>query len=365
MRKFNNHKGFSLIEISIVFAIIGILLSASLKLIGPLSLLLKVRETKESEDSTIQSIISWVASRNRLPNKNEFIQIAKTPRDPWGLPFVYMYYSSLYKPNPTKDTICGRRSTPLKLYNNYTSSSVAFAIISRGDKPAYDSTLNDSEITDSTLSNVAGIIKASGPTPDIVRWVTLDELRSKIGCQSPQLKILTNELPIGSDNSTYITTSVYADGGVQFSGGKYRWCIQNSLKDSSVPHDLTFKNLAGNELIPFADCQNLGKNSWVLSENLVIGGKPIISVIGTDTSTKYSCIKSHIASDTIPAESNRPTTNSSSKWDPYWLAATGTTTSVWTSDPGYYYLTKSNIITVYVSDNDENVSYKTFQLTIN
>lgn len=266
-----SNRGFTLIELSIVLVIIGILISASLKLVGPISLIVKMRETKESQDSTIQSIISWVASRNTLPTKDEFSKIAKSPRDPWGQQFVYLYYSSLSRTNPTKDTICGRRSTPLQLYTNYTSNSVAFAVISRADNSSFMSKLNGADITDSTLSPVAGNINASGTNADIIRWVTLDELRSKIGCQGAPLKIVTTSLSPVTAGSGY-AISITADGGVPFtlpSPHQFEWCIKA---------DVTTPALQDSYFTPTpilqSSCDPSNNALWIASPTLGISGAP-------------------------------------------------------------------------------------------
>lgn len=58
---------------------------------------------------------------------------------------------------------------------------------------------------------------------DIVKWVTIDELRVKIGCPGAQLRIITTELPIARQGESYCAT-ILVEGGVPFpSGGKYEW----------------------------------------------------------------------------------------------------------------------------------------------
>jgi len=116
------------------------------------------------------------------------------------------------------------------------------------------------------------MINRPEPYDDIVKWVTLDELRIKAGCVGPQLKILNNELPYGFQGSPY-SAVVYADGGVPFSsGGRYRWCIQQS-----GPTGLTF-----NQATSDADCLNLPEASWGQADNLTI------SISGTPTASTFN-----------------------------------------------------------------------------
>lgn len=66
---------------------------------------------------------------------------------------------------------------------------------------------------------------------DIVKWITFEELKNKAGCYGStqgRLRILNNELPKFTTGSGYNAT-VYAEGGVPFAGGQYRWCIQGTL----------------------------------------------------------------------------------------------------------------------------------------
>ena len=230
MSKYGDQNGFTLIELSIVLVIIGMLISMAVNLVGPLNNYIKIRETKELQDATIQSIISWTASRNTLPNKDEFTSIAKSPRDAWSQPFAYQYYSSLSRSPATKDTICGRRNTGLTLYTNYSTASVAFAIISQADSPTFKTRLNGITVTGSGPSP-AGTIDASGINADIVRWVTLDELRSRIGCQGAPLKILTNELPTGRIGDKF-TVKIAADGGN--GAGSYQWRISGDVLPAGI-----------------------------------------------------------------------------------------------------------------------------------
>jgi hypothetical protein len=383
-----SHQGVPLIELAIVLVIVGMLVTLGSSMVGVLTTAINVRQTKDTMDAVTQSVTSWASANNRLPDAlsgatTTFTNIAKTPNDAWGRPLVYLYDSTLAPGAATKDTICGRRSAALTVSVTdptapATISNVAFVVLSGGDNGA--PTLNSNFAINSTFrggatyavatpiprtpagayavgGNTTGTITVDPSNIDIVRWVTLDELRSKIGCQGAPLKIVNNELPYGYNNVAYNAT-IYADGGVP---GTYRWCIQNST--GVRPENMTFRDAANTANIPFnIDCQNnVAEANWVQTNNIVIGGTPNITVAGTDGQI-YTCTQSHNS-----AAANQPTTGAN--WTTYWQLG-GSTGSTWAVNKSYP--SSSNTLTIFVRDNNDtsgsandNVASKTFVFTIN
>jgi len=240
-----SRQGFTLIELAIVLVIVGLLVGLGSSMVGVLTTAINVRQTKESMDAVTQSVISWASANNTLPDAAGFTSVAKTPNDAWGRPFVYLYDANLFNASPTKDTICGRRSTSITLNTLdptalTTINNVAFIILSASDDAAVDATLAAGAtlngvaavpaIPMGTMKSLNGTFNIDAKNSDIVRWVTLDELRSKIGCQGAPLKIVNNELPFGATPTPYSVT-ISADGGVPFapSPPTYKWCVNNNL----------------------------------------------------------------------------------------------------------------------------------------
>lgn len=260
MRTYSNHSGFTLIELSIVLVIIGMLIGLGSGMIGPLTTFVKVRETRELQDSALQSITSWASSRNSIPDSAGFPTVAKSPLDAWGRNLIYLYDANLYAAAPTKDTICGRRSAALTLVTTdpaATMANVAFVVLSGAENATLKSTLNGN-LNGVPLTGIitatgyaTGTITVTGPNSDLVRWVTLDELRSKIGCQGAPLKIVNNELPVGAVPNIYSVT-LKVDGGVPFATppATYKWCV------STLPAG--FAQAGG---IQHADCLGLSESS--------------------------------------------------------------------------------------------------------
>ncbi len=292
-------QGFTLIELSIVLVIIGLLVGLGAGMIGPMTTFVKVRETRDMQDASLQSIVSWASSRNTIPHayppadplyvsNTAFTTVAKSPLDAWGRNLIYLYDPNLYSATPTKDTICGRRSTALTLVTTEpaaTISNVAFTLLSGADYAALKSSLNGT-LSGAPITGVinasgaaAGTITVTGPNSDLVRWVTLDELRSKVGCQGAPLKIVNNELPFGAVPNAYSVT-LTADGGVPFSTpATYKWCV-------TLPAGFAQTGGTSN-----ADCLNLAEASWATDSagltitfpaNTVVSGAYQIKVVVRD-----------------------------------------------------------------------------------
>jgi prepilin-type N-terminal cleavage/methylation domain-containing protein len=274
-----NNNGFTLIELSIVLVIIGLLVSLGANMIGPLTTFVKVRESRDIMDADLQSVISWSSSRNTIPNETSFPTVVKSPLDAWGRNLIYLYDANLYSATPTKDTICGRRSTGLTLITTdpaATINNVAFTVLSGADNATLKSTLGATPITASGA--VTGTINVTGPNSDLVRWVTLDELRSKIGCQGAPLKIVNNELPFGAVGSIY-TATISADGGVPFPAppATFKWCIETA---AALPFSFT-----PTRITPANSCSALTEASWNQAATLSISSTP---AAGTQNSYSFT-----------------------------------------------------------------------------
>lgn len=270
-----NNKGFSLIELSIVLVIMGILISFGSGMIAPLTKRVKYTETKEVMNAAVESIISFASANNRIPTTSEFQNIVRTSRDAWSKDLYYIPDVNLDDLNA--GGVCGRKTTGIMVrfctnalctsYNDI--SNVAFVIVSGSE----NHNIQTNNVSGRVTVYQTGAINIDDYTTDtnrpetfddLIKWITLDELRAKTGCQGSQLKIINNEIPYGFQNRQYIA-AVFADGGVPFgSGGKYRWCRQESASTG-----LTFSpsTVSSNAL-------GLTETSWGQADNLTISGTP-------------------------------------------------------------------------------------------
>ncbi|MGC8966363.1 MAG: Ig domain-containing protein, partial [Caldimicrobium sp.] len=237
-------RGLTLVEIAIVLVIIGLLLGLGAGLISVLTKRAKILETKETLESVVEALISHSAGNKCLVlesdplsgplNSTNLSQKAgiRKATDSWNKPLYYFIAPEVANGTsgiciPYEKDICGRRETSLSLkicqdssctvYQSY--NNLAFVIASGGPNYNLQIGYNNHTITiyapgtpkvDNYDDPPSGI--RAEEFDDIVRWVSLDELRVKMGCPGAQLKIITTELPTAYQGSPY-TATIQAEGG--------------------------------------------------------------------------------------------------------------------------------------------------------
>ena len=286
-------EGLTLIEVAIVLVILGLLLGLGAGLIGMLTKRAKIVESREIVDSAVEALISYAAGNKCLTGNKTQANVRKTT-DAWNQPlFIRVADETKSNLEPggqcsiSTGTICDRKSTSLTVKicsdpacTSYQPvSNVAFVVASKG--PNYNLQIMNG--TNEILVYTPGLQVDfySGaydgvPDPnrvedfdDIVKWVTLDELRAKMGCPM-QIRIINNELPYGFENSFY-RAAVFAEGGVPFSSSaKYQWCIQGNLPSG----------LSANPSTSATDCLNPAV-PWGQADNVTISGTPANGTSGS------------------------------------------------------------------------------------
>ncbi|MCG6551604.1 MAG: prepilin-type N-terminal cleavage/methylation domain-containing protein [Candidatus Magnetominusculus sp. LBB02] len=278
--------GFTLIEMAIVVLIVGIVFSIGASSIGFLLKRAKARETQAKLDSNVDSVVSYTAGPDvsttgvtdgKAADNGVIADIKnKMPygKDSFGIDFHLILDSNLFPPSgKIKDTICGSSSTYIVVCRDKACSSsnqiqnVAFVMASGGENqniqtdnattrvgaacpagktcvsiPDYNepgNTMDDYVGLDDTYNSGAAVTTLN--YDDITKWVTLDELRTKIGCEGSQLKILNNELPSAKIGSYYYA-AVNASGGIKPSAGYY-WCAESNCGSTMAGiSDITYDN---------------------------------------------------------------------------------------------------------------------------
>lgn len=224
----SGEKGFTIIEVAMVLVIIGMIIGFGASLVGPLTMRAKRNETKETIQAAVEAIIGFAASNDQqLPNDAEFRALLRKQNDAFSKPLYYVFDSNL----TTAGNICNRKTTFITVQEPTPSiQNVAFMVLSGGEnfnnQTAGDTnvsaavTINVYDIGTPGIDNYATDMNRPEEYDDLYQMVTLNELRTKTGCQGPPLRIVSNELPPGSTTVTY-TISIYADGGVT----PYTWSL--------------------------------------------------------------------------------------------------------------------------------------------
>jgi type II secretory pathway pseudopilin PulG len=288
-------EGLTLIEVAIVLVILGLLLGLGAGLVSMLTKRAKIIESRETVDSAVEALISYAAGNKCLTENKTQANVRKTT-DAWNQPLFIRVANELLpgQCSISTGTICDRKSTSLTVKicsdsactSNQPIYNVAFVVASKGPNYNLQIMNGTNEIrvyapglqVDSYSGTYGGV-----PDPnrveefdDIVKWVTLDELRTKMGC-SMQIRIINNELPYGFENNPYRAT-VFAEGGVPFTGsGKYRWCIQGNLPSG----------LSANPSTSAANCLSLSEASWGQADNVTISGTPANGTSGSYSLTFF------------------------------------------------------------------------------
>ncbi|MCX7738200.1 MAG: putative Ig domain-containing protein [Hydrogenothermaceae bacterium] len=284
-------KAFSLLEMALVLVIMGVILSGGVTLFNILYKRSKISQAEELINSVYESLISLSTSSLCLEvpvDTNERSANILPPQiqqrqDPF-LKYVRFFYSQELTPptcniSNTQNNICGRRRTnfAMEICKDENCSqkdiinNVAFVLVSGGwnkniqidnniQVQVQEDTNNDGilETVNKTgirihypySKNKDGYNHATAPYydpnrpeefDDIVKYITLQQLQSKLQCENAKLRITTDNLPNVYQNMQYMAY-VYADGGIPFaSGGKYKWTYTSGL-----PSEFTLSPSSGN-----------------------------------------------------------------------------------------------------------------------
>jgi type II secretory pathway pseudopilin PulG len=205
------NKGFSLLEVAIILVIIGVLLSGGITLFNILIKKQQTEKLKNKVDVVYENILSFVSVNKRFPNNLNDLNIDVLDFGTNNL---------LYRSATTTD-ICNEAVDHLLTVDDRVSgrvnTRVAFIVFSRGDNKCNQTgdtsgtnfTIERPENNVNCLDNTPG---ASLPYDDIVRYITIDDLRQQI-CSS--FTITTTSLPDGVMHQAYPTVQIEATNGVK------------------------------------------------------------------------------------------------------------------------------------------------------
>lgn len=235
-----DQSGISMLQVIMLLVLVSLLVVAGFKLVAPLVQRAKINETKTIITSDVDAIVSWTASNCRLPDAGNgatgFASVVTNSNDAWGNQLAYLYDQSLANAT-TCAQVCGISATNLTVSAGATNTSnVAFVIASSQYSGAFHNLLLAGTVFNGAAPYAANTaVSASGwvngtlsqqyvDPPDILRVVTLNELKARIGCAGytqGALKILNNELPKACSGSTAYSATLYGSGGAP----AYTWSL--------------------------------------------------------------------------------------------------------------------------------------------
>lgn len=207
----HNRRGIALFYLIILFTLLGVLVSAGIKMFGPTVARRMANDSKAALEREVLMIAAWAVKNGRLPIPAEYPAVfGSAPLDAWGKPVIFAYYSSLTHDN----SLCGRTSTP----TSYNGQDVAFLLLSGGDDMNIASKLKTaSSFITSGPFTVNGTLNSTDLLPeDMYRVVTLNELHTLASCSGTSqgtLRIVNNELPMACEGKSYKAT-IFSDGGI-------------------------------------------------------------------------------------------------------------------------------------------------------
>jgi len=302
-----NNRGFSLVEMSIVLIIFGLVLASAASV---LTLFVnkggaeRTRKMMESNKNTLYSIaagtgyfINVNGTGSEIISHAELLGRLTYPQDAYGVDFHLITDPTLDKfDNGTEDKtamdyspICGTNGTDMtvSICNDAACSSpatvtdAAFVLVSGSVNKNIQTALDTATDTvtvyvqgdDAVDDYTADLGGAARPEKydDIVDWVTLPELRSKAGCDPLKLDLIDTAVPAVQNDVPYSYT-VFAKGGIPYSNSSpeasYYWEI---LSDESLSVPGGIEYIVHGVL---TDTPITSGNTGVVGEYLHISGTP-------------------------------------------------------------------------------------------
>ncbi|MEO5364975.1 MAG: prepilin-type N-terminal cleavage/methylation domain-containing protein [Magnetococcus sp. WYHC-3] len=263
--------GFSLLELSIVLVILGLIVSASIGLFTPSSRYLYDSATEKLLDANVEALVGYASVYRRLPvNQSEYNATVRKVEDGYGRGTLYYLAGgrdagggsvNLSDPNG----VCNAYATNTSLVtrdSNSTIVNVAALIHSIGYDNGTDFTnvTAGGNITWTLPAYVSGVNDQASASDDFVSWVTLNELKAAARCSS-DLDIYTAGVPAGVNNTAYGSTSQFSPR-TSIAGATYSWCVESNALAQPVGslYDILELRVAGvgHSAVNNSQCANAG-----------------------------------------------------------------------------------------------------------
>jgi prepilin-type N-terminal cleavage/methylation domain-containing protein len=187
-------RGVTIVELAVVLVILGILVGLGANLMSSLTKRAKTIEARDTVNASIDALTGYAVTNSRVPTLAQFSGVVRTPNDAWGNPLQYIFDNNL------ATSICDRTTTnvTVRVCSNAACSiftavnNVAFIVLSGGGNYNNQTAGGQAILAATTVSTYqAGLtvdiyagdfLRATDEYDDVIKWVTLPELQTKLSC---------------------------------------------------------------------------------------------------------------------------------------------------------------------------------------
>jgi len=229
-----NRKGFSLVEMSIVLIIFGLVLASASSILTLFVNKGGAERTRKMIEANKNVLYSIAAARGKYDSHT--LESLTYPKDAYGREFAVFLDATLFKyvkmPFSNKSfldysPICGTDSTTysVNVCSNANCSdfslvdNIAAVLVSGSANKNIQTAPTKSEfnvyLQGTSIDDYTGDMNRNESYDDIVDWITLPELRTKAGCEPQRLDFLSTEMPEIKEGDSYYFT-IYPKGGIPF-----------------------------------------------------------------------------------------------------------------------------------------------------
>jgi prepilin-type N-terminal cleavage/methylation domain-containing protein len=210
-----NKLGFTLVEMSIVLIIVGLLLGTGASLMGILVKRAKMLETREIVNKAYEAVTGFVANNKRLPSLEEFKAFGVKTTDSQNNNIIYALADNI---NLCTNTLSLLTVTDSSSGSPQSKNNVGFIIYALGENLCDDTNATSKNFNVKNPATQVTCNSRQTDYDDIVRYADINQLRQN-NCNP--FRIVTDSLPTGTEEYVYPSTNLEATDGVY----PYEWTL--------------------------------------------------------------------------------------------------------------------------------------------